>query len=300
MNVRWPKWTLLVHQRAFEESGTRKFYEYLCRCRCESLDAHTVVGLCVPANRLFLLRGQCCDNYDGNVTPMLLAFCRAPAEFAKVGIESERILGEVEYLAGSLHNLPRRTTLYGRLIDSSAGGAERMVEWREHSDSFGHWVYRAEIARDGRSMSGTFHLSVLPRKKGIFQLHCLDPSLAEIAEIGSRLASAELPPGVGGGVGGGGGSSGDSSSIGGGSEGGGSGSGSVVGGAAARWWNATPRQLACVSRASNPWMTCEDHRKTVHPPQTHGLHSTLALISWQASCGCALVQWRAGQACGNR
>ena len=62
---------------------------------------------------------------------------------------------------------------------SSATARAVAVEWREHSTTFGHWVYEGTIAADGRSIRGRFWLNVLPRKCGTFELYACDPSGAE-------------------------------------------------------------------------------------------------------------------------
>lgn len=99
---------------------------------------------------------------------------------------------QVNFHAGSLHNEPVRKTWLGEVVSvrsssvtSSATARAVAVEWREHSTTFGHWVYEGTIAADGRSIRGRFWLNVLPRKCGTFELHACDPSVNPSGAEGS-------------------------------------------------------------------------------------------------------------------
>ena len=162
------------------EGSSSAFALYIRRHRGE--------GLTVRASAVLVLTGTAFDSYDGNRTPMEVALCRAPPGglSARLGIPSHGLLAEVSFHAGSLHNEPVRKTWLGEVVSmrsssatSSATARAVAVEWREHSTTFGHWVYEGTIAADGRSIRGRFWLNVLPRKCGTFELHACDPSGAE-------------------------------------------------------------------------------------------------------------------------
>ena len=168
---RWPQWTLLASARP---SGVTWLVTFKARYCHE-------VTLIVPEDHVFLMSGHCRDLYDNNTTPMLAAMCRAPRDFERIGVDHFSLLGEVQYSKGTLHNEPRKTTFYGSCaIERHRVGAHPLdVEWREHAKAFGHWVYRGRVTEDGRSISGSYYLSALPRKRGTFELRALDPSRAD-------------------------------------------------------------------------------------------------------------------------
>lgn len=248
---RWPQWTLLASARP---SGVTWLVTFKARYCHE-------VTLIVPEDHVFLMSGHCRDLYDNNTTPMLAAMCRAPRDFERIGVDHFSLLGEVQYSKGTLHNEPRKTTFYGSCaIERHRVGAHPLdVEWREHAKAFGHWVYRGRVTEDGRSISGSYYLSALPRKRGTFELRALDPSRADalLAEQHAELQRAPAAAAAAGAVGaaapeetkaeapacakpdgisskgGGSSSSGD----------GGRGASTGVAGGAP-WWLATPWQLA--------------------------------------------------------
>ena len=124
--------------------------------------------------------GKTTDTWDGNVTECVTTMCRPPAEM--VPPEAQRdprtmLLGETQYAAGTKHNDPMRKTLLGRaFMYQGPVWTKLRVEWREHTGSFGHWVYKGHLASDGRTVTGSFHMSCLPRKKGTFSLQAVDPA----------------------------------------------------------------------------------------------------------------------------
>ena len=133
-------------------------------------------------DRVLLLTGEATDAYDGNITPCKVALCRPPAHMVPPDAEVDLnglFLGERQDHAGSLHNEPVKRTLLGHLKSPESDGkyTTATVEWREHTGSFGHWVYRGRFWPNGCIISGTFHLSCLPRKHGTFQLRVTDPAV---------------------------------------------------------------------------------------------------------------------------
>ena len=127
-----------------------------------------------------LLQGTARDSFDGNTTSMDVALCRATADglCARLDVPEQRLLAEVSFGDGSLHNVAQRKTWLGEAGTSVAGGGGVELEWREHSSTFGHWVYSGIASADGRSITGRFWLNVLPRKCGTFTLRACDPSTA--------------------------------------------------------------------------------------------------------------------------
>ena len=102
----WPAWTLL---RLFRpdmlgqqvEAHTAREY----RARHTKATGQAVLA---PARgRVFILKGHARDNFDGNVTPMMITLCRAPSGYERIGVTDENIFGEVQYAAGTMHNEPR-------------------------------------------------------------------------------------------------------------------------------------------------------------------------------------------------
>ena len=175
--IRWPSWTLLAL------TWPPSMVSY--RVRQSALQGRLSEGaqLSLAAGRVFMLNGHSQDTYDGNVTPMRVILCRAPAGLERIQLSESALLGQVQYAAGSLHNVPRRRTLLGKALGHATDVDGRSVginvEWREPSDNFGHWVYKGCISLDGRRLCGSFHLSVLPRKRGSFELTALEPTLGE-------------------------------------------------------------------------------------------------------------------------
>ena len=100
----------------------------------------------------------------------------------------------MSYGRGTLHNSPTTSVWLGTvgksprgeaarelLNDRPRGGARepialrnaalRQVEWREKSrGQRAVWVYEGEIEEDGRTIRGSFHLNIMPRKRGTFEL----------------------------------------------------------------------------------------------------------------------------------
>ena len=222
--ARWPQWTLLTLSDEAVATWPRAIDQYALRSRALTSSALTAQSLVVQSQRTFVFRGSARDSYDGNTTPMLVTLSRAPASgiCATLGIAPHRILAEVAYDRGSLHNVPEHRTWLGEL-KGAAGGIKTAgdrgtvsddrpsqdvetarpaagvpavpaapaapavpagpdvsealdLEWREHSSTFGHWIYRGSISRDGRAISGRYSLNVLPRKWGTFTLLACDPA----------------------------------------------------------------------------------------------------------------------------
>ena len=75
---------------------------------------------------------------------------------------SRVLLGQTRYGQGSLHNAPVDKTLLGTACYNLVWD----FEWREHTGSFGHWVYKAAIpwdevdswdGNDGLLLTGRYH-----------------------------------------------------------------------------------------------------------------------------------------------
>ena len=118
------------------------------------------------------------DTYDGNETPCMLALCRPPTHMIPLSAEIDPaalFIGEMRCAAGTKHNTPESRTFLGKDISN----ADRCIEWRVASGSFGHWVYRGFVSKDGCILRGQFHLSCLPRKRGTFEFRAIDPDTVE-------------------------------------------------------------------------------------------------------------------------
>ena len=160
---RWPAWSILE----LVMPAPNAYEEYRMR--------HQNHPTRLKTNCILLLRGSATDSFDGNNTPCMIALCRPPAHLVPPNSEQNPatlLIGESRYAAGSKHNAPVNRTLIGHEPEY------RVVEWREHSGSFGHWIYSGVVSADGRSISGSFHLSCLPRKRGRFTLTSI-PSTTE-------------------------------------------------------------------------------------------------------------------------
>lgn len=164
-DARWPAWTTLSESTLdLSQEPWMHRYElrHLGRMHLALRDDE----------RVLLLAGSATDTYDGNVTPYAVSLCRPPENLLQPFEQQDPhrlVLGEAQYGQGSKHNEPRRNTLLG-----NANG--QAIEWREHTGSFGHWVYKGHLASDGRTVTGSFHMSCLPRKKGTFSLQAVDPA----------------------------------------------------------------------------------------------------------------------------
>jgi hypothetical protein len=199
---RWPSWSLLSLRHRDSGDAVTTFGMGEFRGMCDLVSGADPTSPIRPAigeasrsrfcislshGRVFQLSGWARDDYDGNTTPMRVVLCRAPRELTRAGLDEDSILGEVQYGAGSLHNEPKSTTLYGHL--RRTGPDVDAVEWREHSQNFGHWIYRGQITREGRGLCGSFHLSVLPRKSGTFELAaCTSLDTESLAPATAQLA----------------------------------------------------------------------------------------------------------------
>ena len=69
----------------------------------------------------------------------------------------------------------------------------RAVEWEEPTASeVGRWCYQGMLSVDGRGVSGTYHLSLMPRKRGTFQLSVVPPDAAPevLATAGASFSAS--------------------------------------------------------------------------------------------------------------
>ena len=176
----WPAWTLLQHSTAIMQP----YHKFRRRYR----PFRATIEL--KDDRILLLEGTATDTYDKNVTPFMVALCRPPPHMIPADAEidpSRVLLGQTRYGQGSLHNAPVDKTLLGTACYNLVWD----FEWREHTGSFGHWVYKAAIpwdevdswdGNDGLLLTGRYHMSCLPRKQGNFVLRAVDPSDPEVAE----------------------------------------------------------------------------------------------------------------------
>eukprot|EP00931_Biecheleriopsis_adriatica_P045485 TRINITY_DN26052_c0_g1_i1.p1 TRINITY_DN26052_c0_g1~~TRINITY_DN26052_c0_g1_i1.p1 ORF type:complete len:283 (+),score=57.49 TRINITY_DN26052_c0_g1_i1:50-898(+) len=162
----WPAWTLL---KAPEDEELRS-----ARLRFARRWSHTLTLQVAPGVRA--LTGTVWDDFDGNATPVM----------ADVGMQSGHFGAHVSSGQGSLHNTPttgvwigtygtktamENVSRYGAAESNNLGVPETFyIEWEEaqHS-SRSLWVYRGVIGDEGRRLSGTFHLKIMPRKKGTFE-----------------------------------------------------------------------------------------------------------------------------------
>ena len=134
--------------------------------------------------------GTATDDYDGNVTPLSVT----------IGIQYASLTGHVRYGRGTLHNSPTTAIWLGTVGDDGYRGRpsdetlkywgsdavghrnadRRVVKWREmlqtrnvagqHFGCSGLWDYEGEIDEAGTHIRGSFHLKIMPRKRGTFEL----------------------------------------------------------------------------------------------------------------------------------
>lgn len=176
---RWPPWTLLI---ADDRPSHR--HRELYRQRVLGKLPLTIS----PA--VLALHGTATDSYDNNVTPLEVALCKAPATRVSAVLEiTGKLLAQVHFGAGSLHNEPSSDRVWFGKVASPEGHLPVRVLLREHSSTLGHWVYEGTVSECGRRLEGTFHLSVLPRKRGIFSLTACDPA----THVGDRHGGLPSP-----------------------------------------------------------------------------------------------------------
>ena len=177
-DAKWPPWTLLV-----PEDGVDLPVKELFRLRLRN-----EVRLQISPS-VHVLRGSTTDHYDSNVTPLECALCNAPPGRLSTALEmSGKLLAQVHFGAGSLHNEPALRCWLGQAVP----GTPVHVEWREHSSTFGHWVYEGTVSKDGREICGVFHYSILPRKRGSFGLRACDPATYVGGEAGGLPSAFQL------------------------------------------------------------------------------------------------------------
>ena len=161
---KWPPWTLL----AMSAPTGREKVRYAQRLNVQN-HPHAF------SSNMHVLKGRATDYSDGNVTPMECVMCIAPpSRLSKLLQISGKLLAQVSYGTGSLHNTPALKCWLGGV--HCARGVPAHIGWREHASTFGHWVYQGLISEDGRCIYGSYYLSMLPRKRGTFELHVCDPS----------------------------------------------------------------------------------------------------------------------------
>ena len=159
---KWPQWTLLKAQQA--ASSMREIYRRRSTGELELTFSPDVV----------VLQGTAKDNFDGNETPLNALMCLAPPSRLSTALEiTGMLLAQVNFGAGSLHNEPAVKCWLGHV---RLEAFQVSLRWREHSSTFGHWIYDGTITPDGREISGDFYLSILPRKRGRFLLRVCDPA----------------------------------------------------------------------------------------------------------------------------
>jgi hypothetical protein len=197
---RWPTWTLLVPDLLITPPWREVYRRRHLGC----------LRLKLTSSLVHALHGTTTDNYDSNKTPVEAVLCMAPHSRVNDALElSGKLVAQVHFGNGSLHNSSTVKCWYGKAVvgDAAAAAAAASheapagpsvstsdgpqdreeddaaapvravrVEWREHSSSFGHWVYEGWVSFDGRMIMGTFHLSVLKRKRGMFELYACDPA----------------------------------------------------------------------------------------------------------------------------
>ena len=184
---RWPPWTLLVPESVQDLHGGTLTQQQLYRRR-----RFGQLRLAVSPH-VHMLHGTTTDNYDNNETPLEAAMCLAPTSRLSTVLEiSGRLLAQVHFGEGTKHNSSAVKCWLGKELRGAAGPSQVptqplglpavlqaspvRVEWREHSATFGHWIYEGEVTSDGREIVGTFHLSILKRKWGRFVLRACDPA----------------------------------------------------------------------------------------------------------------------------
>ena len=148
--------------------------------------------------------GTATDEYDDNVTPLT----------ASIGIkgaymQGTHLSGHVRYSRGSLHNSPTTAIWlgtvggqYGEDIYWGYGAVarrnanRRVVRWREKARrSRMVWVYEGEIDEDGRGIRGRFHLNIMPRKRGTFELRLRPAAVSDpttLDDLCRRVLSEEI------------------------------------------------------------------------------------------------------------
>jgi hypothetical protein len=177
----WPSWTLLEPVDNDVDDPAR-FRQRSARRHSGALELRARSGVHV-------LEGQAIDDFDGNVTPLS----------ATLGLDRGRVAALVQTGRGSLHNTPAEGVWVGELLSTEAKthrgkNAQAEVSWRERLPTErGAWVYSGRFDDDGRTIRGTLHLSLMPRKRGTFWLRVQDPGAGApptptMAQLCARIA----------------------------------------------------------------------------------------------------------------
>ena len=149
---------------------------WICPRRTASSSAADSTSRSACASRgVHHFTGTSTDDYDGNVTPLSVT----------IGIQYASLTGHVRYGRGTLHNSPTTAIWLGtvganypsdtpKYYGSDAVGHRnadrRMGRWRELLQTSGPWDYEGEIDEAGTHIRGSFHLKIMPRKRGTFEL----------------------------------------------------------------------------------------------------------------------------------
>ena len=155
--------------------------------------------------------GTAADQYDGNVTPIS----------ASIGMKGMQLTGHVRYGSGTLHNSPTTAIWLGTIgkhddsefaedkrwnprwdfVVARQNSNRREVEWREVSrGSRMIWIYQGHIDEAGTTIRGSFHLNIMPRKCGTFELRLREAEDSDPTTLGDlcRLVFSGLPAHAGG------------------------------------------------------------------------------------------------------
>ena len=184
---KWPPWTLLVPDTIYCASHGARI-----KLSKQELYRRRLLGRLrlKLSPSVLVLRGDTTDDYDGNTTPLDAVMCVADGELSNALEIGGKLVAQVHFGIGTLHNSSAIRCWLGKQVAVGAGphqiplqlGSPYLqappvhVEWREHSPTFGHWIYEGHVSRDGMVMDGTFHLSILKRKTGRFRLVACDPA----------------------------------------------------------------------------------------------------------------------------
>lgn len=130
-----------------------------------------------------IVRGVSSDDWDKNATHV----------DATLGLQGGRLGGHVCLGAGSLHNTPAQGVWVGTYGDP----IDRVLQWDESLPTSRFlYVYKGTIEEDGRCIRGTFHMKLMPRKNGTFELVAcpLDSGLPlpTLAQLGVRIWKEQL------------------------------------------------------------------------------------------------------------
>lgn len=216
---RWPRWTLLVPEDTARPNSaaipgldaataarmgvpgpsTSAGLSSLSRKELYRLRSSGRLRLTVSTASVCALRGTATNDWQPAPTtmPLEVVMCKAPRTRLSTMLQiGGRVIAQASYGATSSPESDEpavKSWLGSRelpVVAANAPGAPAaLLQWREHSGPFGHWVYEGRVSSDGKHVSGSYHLSILSMRRGRFTLTACDPA----THVGGALGGLPTP-----------------------------------------------------------------------------------------------------------